>query len=447
MQNKEFILDIKRLGINGEGIGYYNRKAVFVKNAIPGEGINVRIVKEMPKMDIAEIVEFKKVSKDRVEPACKYYERCGACQTMHIKYQRTLELKRDLVIEAIRRYTKLNPLSFEIKKTIASDEIFNYRNKASLIVRSDKGILTTAMIEEGTNKSFAVDKCKIEDSLIHEVNSKILKLGTELKVKAYPNEDFSLRYIVTRVTKTTRKSLVCLVVKEFNEEIKNFSYSIVAKNLCDSLYVNVNPDLKTNEIIKGESLFIGGEKYIVEEIGKYKFKLFPSTFFQLNTKQTEKLYEETKKACKLSHQERVLDAYCGIGTISLYISNLAKEVVGIEYNKESVKAANENAKINKIKNVTFKQGDTAKVYKELIKDGHFDVLVFDPPRTGLTKELIDMILDSNARRIVYVSCNPSTLAKDLDFLTTKYQIRYIQPIDMFPNTSHVESITLLDLKK
>ena len=446
-EKQSFILDIKRLGINGEGIGFYNKLAVFVKDTIPGEGVNVEITKVMPKMAFGKVLEFKRQSKSRVEPKCPYYLQCGACQTMHIDNQKMGEFKREAIIEAIRRYTKLNPQSFEIKQTITQENPYNYRNKSTLVVRRNMGKNAVSMIEEGTNKTFAIDSCMVQDEKINEINQKVIDLSNELDVKSFGCEAFSWRYLVTRVAKNTRESQVCLVVKKYDHEIQEFAKSIVGRKLADSVYVNINDDVKTHEIFGNETIFIGGKKSIIETIGKYKFNIYPTTFFQLNTAQTEILYEQVKKAAKLSHKERVLDAYCGVGTIATYLSNLSKEVVGVEYNKEAIIAAEENQRLNKIKNMSFSQGNTAKLLPELVnKDMTFDVAVFDPPRTGLGEELIDSILKANIKRIVYVSCNPSTLAKDLNLLTNDYKIRYIQPVDMFPFTAKVEAVVLMERK-
>lgn len=443
-EKDKFILDIKRLGINGEGIGFYNKLAVFVKNAIPGEGVDVEVTKVLPKMAYAKIVDWKSKSKARLEPKCKYYNECGACQTMHIDNVKMGEFKREGIIEAIKRYTKLNPNSFEIKKTLIMDEPFNYRNKSTLVVRRNMGKNAVSMIEEGTNKTFAIDTCLVQDAKINEINAKVIALSNELDIKSFGCEKYSWRYLVTRVAKNTGESLVCLVVYKYNKEIEEFAKSIVARKISDSVYVSVNSDDKTHEIFGEESIFIGGKKSIIERIDRYKFNIYPTTFFQLNTKQTEVLYEQVKKACKLTHQERVLDAFCGVGTIATYLANVSKEVVGIEYNKEAIEAAKENLKLNKTKNVSFYQGNTAKLLPELIaKDMTFDVAVFDPPRTGLGEDVINTILKTDIKRIVYVSCNPSTLAKDLNLLAEKYKVRYIQPVDMFPQTSHIESVTLL----
>lgn len=446
--SKQFILDIKRLGINGEGIGFYNRKAVFVKNAIPGEGVNVEITKDLKNMTYAKALEWKKVSPDRVEPRCEYYEKCGACQVMHIKNEKMREFKREAIVEAISRYTTLNPKQFEIKPTITMDNPWFYRNKSTLNIRKTNGKNVIAMIEENSNRTFAVDTCMVQDDKINKINRRIIALSNEMEIKSFGDKNYSWRYLITRVSKKTRESLVTLVVKYFDDEIKEFAKSIVAKGLCDSLYININKDERTHEIFGKETIHFGGKEYITETIDKYEYRIYPTTFFQLNTKQTEVLYEETKKALKLSHKETVLDAFCGVGTIAIYIANLAKEVIGIEYNKESIEAAKINAEINKVKNASFYQGNVIKLLPEMVKNGKkFDALVFDPPRTGLGEETIKAALAAKPKRIVYVSCNPATFAKDLNLLANDYKVRYIQPVDMFPQTSLVEVVALLDAKK
>ena len=187
-----------------------------------------------------------------------------------------------------------------------------------------------------------------------------------------------------------------------------------------------------------------GDKFIVENLGKIKYQIYPTTFFQLNTLQAEQLFNEVLKSCKLSFKETVLDAYCGVGTIGLFLAKMSKEVIGIEYNKDSVIAATENAKLNNIKNSKFFQGDATELLPKMINDGYnFDVVVVDPPRVGLGEKFIETILNTNIKRIVYVSCNPSTLAKDLNLLKEKYKVNYITPFDMFPQTPLVESVCVL----
>lgn len=447
-ENDSFILDIKRLGINGEGIGFYNKKAVFVDGAIPGEGHNVSVVKVEDKMVFAKTEEIKRVSSSRVIPVCPYYEECGGCSTSHIEYSKMLELKRDLVIEALNRYTKLNTRSFEIKPTVASDDINGYRNRSQLLVKKNNDKFSVGMLKAKSNQAILIDNCLVQNPLINELNTKILSIADEIGISPYLAK-FNrgvLRYLVVRVN-SKGQALVCFICAEKNNKIRQLASEVIKLKNVVSVYESFNDSKKESVFFGDEINLLEGEPYIIETLGNIKYRIYPNTFFQLNTKQAKKMYDLVLKACKLSLKETVLDAYCGVGSIGLYIAKMAKEVIGIEYNKDSVIAANENAKINNIKNAKFLQGDATMLLPKMIADGvNFDVIVVDPPRTGLEESFIEALLEAKVKRIVYVSCNPATLAKDLDKLSKLYNINSITPLDMFPQTSLVECVVHLILK-
>lgn len=447
MKEKDsFILDIKRLGINGEGIGFYNRMAVFVPNAIPGEGHLILVEKVDGKMAFGKTEEIKHSSKFRVVPSCPYYNECGGCNTSHIDYKEMLKFKREAIIEALGRYTKINYRQFEIKPTVESEKIFGYRNRSQLAIRKDMDFkYTTTMLKEKSNQAINIKECMVQDPNINRINNEILKIADELEIPPYVAKynRGGLRYLVTRVN-TNGEALVCIICAEKNSKIKDLAKRVMDIKGVKGVYESFNNSKKENTFFGDEINHLEGSEYIVESIGNIKYRIYPNTFFQLNTLQAKKMYDLVLKACKLSRKERVLDAYCGVGTIGLYLAHMAKEVVGIEYNKDSVFAANENAKMNKIKNATFLQGDAKELLPKMIKDGQtFDVLVVDPPRVGLGEEFINTILEAKIPRLVYASCNPATLAKDLEILSKAYQINYITPLDMFPQTAHVEMVTTL----
>lgn len=448
-EGDEFILDIKRLGINGEGIGFYNRLAIFVEGAIPGEGHNVQITKLDGKMAYGKSKELKHAAPCRKYPECPYYEECGGCSVMHIDYNEMLKYKREILVEALNRYTTLNTKSFEIKPCVSSDLELGYRNKSQLNVKKSDGKSSVSMIKAKSNILVPVEKCLVQNELINILNTKILNILDENGINPYirKTNEGTLRYLVVRVTKDN-KALVCFVCQNKDSKLKNIISKVLAIPEVVSVYENINPQDKSQEIFGKETNHLGGEEYIVETLGKIKYKIYPTTFFQLNTNQAEKMYDIVLKQAKLSFKEKVIDAYCGVGTIALYLAHNSKEVIGIEYNKESIKAAEENAKLNKISNAKFLQGDAAELLPKMVKDGEsFDLLVADPPRTGLGDKFISAILESNVKRFIYVSCNPATLAKDLERLKEKYSINSITPVDMFPQTSLVESVTTLTLKK
>ena len=448
-ENDEFILDIKRLGINGEGIGFYNRLAIFVDDAIPGEGHNVKITKLENKMAYAKSLEIKHRSEFRIEPVCKHYYECGGCQVMHIDYNKMLEFKRDSIIEALQRYTKLNPKSFEIKPTLKSEDILGYRNRSILPIGVGlDGKLHTCMIKPNTNYLTTIEDCKVHNPLINEINDKILAIANKMKLTAYIHKYNRgiLRYISIRVNRLN-EALVTLICGEKNNKIKELAEEIFKIDEVKGVYENFNMDKKAINPFGDETNHLFGEKYIIEKLGNIEYKIYPTTFFQLNTKQAEVLVENVKKIAKLSGKEEVLDAYCGVGAIGLYLAKNSKNITGIENNKEAIIAANDNAKLNNINNAKFFEGDASLIITKMINDGNqFDVVVVDPPRTGLDNKLLNTLHDSNIKKIIYVSCNPATLAKNIDKLSDKYQVKQIIPLDLFPFTSHCESITLLTLK-
>ena len=392
--------------------------------------------------------EIKHQVKSRKEPECPYYSECGGCNVMHIDYNEMLKYKKEILIEALNRYTTLNTKSFEIKDTIPSEYPLGYRNKSQLNVKKSDGKSDICMIKSKSNIIVPVEKCLVQKDLVNEINRKVLNIFDEAGIDPYVRKTNtgSIRYLVIRVTKDN-KALVCIVTKNHEEKLKGIVSKILAIKEVVSLYENVNSNDKSLEIFGSETNHLGGDKYVVETLGKIKYQIYPTTFFQLNSYQAEKMYDMVLKQAKLSFKERVLDAYCGVGTISLYLAHNAKEVIGIEYNKESIKAAEENAKLNKISNAKFLQGDASELLPKMVRENEtFDVLVADPPRTGLGDKFISAILESNVKRFIYVSCNPATLAKDLEKLKEKYSVNSITPIDMFPQTALVESIATLTLK-
>ena len=448
-ENDEFILDIKRLGINGEGIGFYNKLAVFVEDAIPGEGHNVKITKCEPKMAYAKSLEIKHKSEDRIEPLCKHYYECGGCQVMHIRYQKMLEFKRESIIEAFNRYTKINPKTFEIKTTIPSKLELGYRNRSILPVnRGIDGKLHICMIKANTNYLTPIDDCPVQDKLINELNEKIIGIANSLNITPYIHKYNRgiLRYVSIRVNRNN-EALVTLICGEKSPKIKDLAEKISKLDNVAGVYENFNLDKKSINPFGEETNHLFGKEFIIETLGNIKYKIYPTTFFQLNTNQAEVLVENVKKLAKLSAKETVLDAYCGVGAIGLYLAKNSKEIIGIESNNEAVIAAKENAKMNKIDNASFYCGDASNIITDMIKKGKiFDVVVVDPPRTGLDEKLLNSLYESNIKKIIYVSCNPSTLAKNIDKLSGKYKINQIIPLDLFPYTSHCESISLLTRK-
>lgn len=433
-------IDIKKLGINGEGIGYYNKKPIFVIGALPGEKVDIDIIDDNIRYSNAKLNKVISKSDKREKPFCPYYEDCGGCSIQHLNYEESLKLKRDIVIESIKKYTRINPYSFEIKKMIPSSMQKAYRNKSSLRVKNS----LMGIYKINTNDLVCIDDCPIHNNEINIVNKKIVELMKKYDIKGYnqKNKSGCIRYVVTRIAVATNEIQVTLIlgaqceIKKFLEEIFNIQNVV-------SVYTDFNNIKKTKEIFGRKLRLEYGKERITERLMKFSFSLLPNAFFQLNPTQTIRLYDEVKKAAKLSGKEKVLDAFCGVGTIGIWAANNALKVLGIDSNKEAIKNARENADINKINNIEFLSAD---ISIALTEENKFDpdVIIVDPPRVGLG-DFTEILLKFNAKRIVYVSCNPSTLAKDLNLLYKKYKIKYIQPIDMFPYTAHIENVVLLEI--
>ncbi len=442
-----FILDIKRLGINGEGIGFYNRLAIFVPNAIPGEGHKVEITNEMGNMAFAKSIEVKHTSKDRVIPKCPYYEECGGCNTLHISYDKMLDFKRDFIIEAITRYTKLNPRSFEIRNTIQSKEQIGYRNRSLFSVRKTDESYSLCMPKSESNHIVPIQQCLVLKSQINDLNQQILKLIQELDIPPYMAK-FNrgvLRSIMIRVNEA-KEAMVCLICVEKNSKIRTLAEQISKLNGVVSVYESFMTDNKKNGLFGEEINLLQGKPYLVEAIENLKFRIYPNSFFYHNASQIQPMLNSILKSCKLSLKETVLEVSCGVGVISMYLSKLAKKVIGIDYSKEAIAVAEENATFNHIKNTEFLQGDPSKLLPKIVSEQPIDCLVVNPPKTGLGTDLVNQMVEARIKRVIYVSTNPATLAKDLNGLSNTYMINSITPIDMFPGTAMVMCVCAMTLK-
>lgn len=447
--NDEIFLDIKRLGINGEGIGYYKKQAIFVDGALPKENVLVKITKVSKGYANAELLEIKTPSPIRTTPFCPYYTKCGGCSLQHIDYKASGDLKREIILESITRYTKLNPRSFEVKKTIVMDDPNNYRAKVNLPIRNGIHGAVFGLYAPNSEKFIRIKNCGVQSQEINEVMEEIVKAIDKLAITAYDGKTKKghIRYVVVRVSNYSKEIQVTFILAKELKSINELALEIAKNKSIASVYYSVNNNTDDQAIFGKDIVKVYGKDSIVEKIGDYYYDLLPNSFFQLNPIQAKLLYDEVKKAAKLSMKENVLDAYCGVGSIGIYLAKWAKEVVGVESNKQAIVNAKENAKKNKLKNIRFIEGDATNVLPYLVKENFIpDVMVFDPPRTGLTDEIKKAILKSLPKRLVYVSCNPASLAKDLATLSESYQVKYIQPIDMFPFTAHVESVVLLELK-
>ena len=444
---QEFLVTIKRIGINGEGIGYYKKQAVFIPGTLVGEEVVATCTRVAGGYAEAELVRVKRKSKHRVQPACEVYGQCGGCQLQHMTYPEQLRIKRDAIWQAVERYTNLDPEELDIRPTMGMDNPYNYRNRAQMPVGYDEDGVMVGFYSMNSRELVNVTDCEVQYEEINKVVNHAVDLLDDYKVFAYApkTKKGTARHIVVRRGYRTGEIQVTFVLanKDFK---KMYSLALDLMKYCPevkSVYVNYNSD-DTHEIFGPDMIKVAGEDFITDRLGKFKFNLSPRAFYQLNPEQTVKLYNQVKYAASLTGTEKVVDAYCGVGTIGQWVADQASEVRGVDITRAAIIDAKANAKLNNIDNTYYAVGKAESIVPKWANEGFKpDVVIVDPPRTGMGPELIEMLKRVQPKRIVYVSCNPSTLAKNLKELTKKYRVDYIQPIDMFPQTSHVEAVVRL----
>ena len=449
--HQTFPLTIKRLGINGEGVGYFKKQVVFVQGALPGEEVVVEATKINPKFAEAKIKKIRIKSPHRIKPLCPVYDQCGGCQLQHLKYDQQLKEKRDIVIQSLERHTKLALDKLDIRETIGMENPWSYRNKSSFQVGQKDGKVLAGLYGLNSHQLINIDQCAVQHSQTNEATAKVKRIIEDLHIPIYNEKTRKgiVRTIVTRVGVQTGELQVVLITTQ--KELPKIELIIeeIQKRLPNvkSVVQNINGE-KTSLIFGEETVKLAGEDFIQETLGDLQFELSARTFFQLNPSQTIKLYNEVKEAAALTGKEKVVDAYCGVGTIGLWLANQAAEIRGMDVVPESIEDAKKNAKRHGFTNTKYVPGKAEEVLPKWVKKGWKpDVIVVDPPRTGLDNQLIQTILQVKPEKLIYVSCNPSTLAKDIQTLSSKYDVKYIQPVDMFPQTAHVECISQLILKE
>ena len=442
-----FPLTIKRLGINGEGVGYFKKQVVFVPGALPGEEVVVEATKIHSKYAEARIKKIRIKSPHRVRPLCPIYEQCGGCQLQHLAYSQQLKEKRDIVIQALERHTKLTLEKLDIRETIGMENPWGYRNKSSFQVGEKDGKLLAGLYGLNSHQLIDIDQCAVQHPQTTEATAVVKRILQDLHIPIYNEKTWKgiVRTIVTRVGVQTGELQVVLITSQKELPKKALIIAEIQKRLprVKSIVQNINGE-KTSLIFGEETVKLAGEDFIQETLGDLQFELSARTFFQLNPAQTLKLYNEVKKAADLTGTEKVLDAYCGVGTIGLWLADQAAEVRGMDVISESIEDAKKNAKRHGFTNTKYVPGKAEEVLPKWVKKGWKpDVVVVDPPRTGLDSQLLQTILQVEPKKLIYVSCNPSTLAKDIQVLSKNYDVKYIQPVDMFPHTSHVECVVLM----
>lgn len=447
-KNEEYIVDIVDIGQGGVGIGKYNGFTVFVDGGLINDKIKVRINKSKKNYAVGDIVEIIEESPFRVKRKCSDNLRdCGGCQIQELDYQKQLDIKTNEVKQVISRIGKLDEVV--IHNTLGMENPVRYRNKAQFPIQKVNNNPLIGFYKKKSHDIIPTDKCIIQ----HEINDKIMKIIktyiNAYKVSVYDEKTHTgvLRHLVTKIGFKTNEVMVVLVSNGRKLPYLKELASVLKENVSGfkTLVVNVNRE-KTNVILGKENIVIYGDGKINDYIGELVFEISPLSFFQVNPVQTEVLYNKALEYAELKENDTVFDIYCGIGTISLFLAQKAKKVYGIEIVEDAIKDAKINANLNNLDNVEFYVGKAEEVVPKMYKEGKTaNVVVVDPPRKGCDEKVLDTIVSMKPDRVVYVSCNPSTLARDLAYLDERgYKCLEVQPVDMFPHTMHVESVAKLE---
>jgi 23S rRNA (uracil1939-C5)-methyltransferase len=450
------------MAAEGKGLGRWNGKVVFVDYGIPGDIATVRTKVLKKDYAIADIVKLETASPLRQEPKCSHFGTCGGCRWQHLPYEHQLKFKHGLVEEAFRRighleYPEMNPI-------IGAPDEFQYRNKLEYTF-TNRAWLTQDQIDSGAEIDrraagfhvpgrfdgvMQIDTCYLQENKSNDIRNFVLDLGKEKGWTFYnmsAHEGF-LRNLIVRNTSIGEWMVIMSVAEDDSEKIETLM-SALADRFPEIQSLNYVVNSKMNDTLYDQDIICyKGAAFITEQLGHRRYKIGPKSFFQTNSRQASTLYDIARKMARLSKEDIVYDLYTGTGTIALYMADDCKKVVGIETVEAAIEDAKENASLNGVQNADFVAAQVEKILDAsfLKEHGKPDVVITDPPRAGMHDKVLEVLLEAAPRRIVYVSCNPATQARDLSKLAEKYRIAEVQPVDMFPHTFHIENVVALELK-
>lgn len=446
-KNEILTVTCEDLTHEGNGVAKVNHYPLFIPYLLPGEKAKVKVVRVNKNFGYGKLLSIEERSEDRIEPPCNVFYRCGGCQIQHMSHKAQLEMKRNNVKSQLERIGHLKDVT--VHPVLGMEDPWYYRNKIQMPVGEKDGSLITGFYRERSHDIIPdMDTCLIQNKYGDDVVEHVRQIADELGIEAYDelNHQGVLRHIIVRTAYKTNDTMVIIVTRTkklpFQREL--IERLTGERPEIKSIIHNVNSS-KTNVILGQKNRTIYGDNYIVDTVGNLQFKLSPKSFFQVNPTQTKVLYEQALTYAQINQNDVVIDAYCGIGSISLFLAQRAKKVYGVEIVPEAVKDARANAQLNGLENTEFVVGKAEDVMPHWKKAGlKPNVIVVDPPRKGCDKKLLQAMIDMNPERIVYVSCNPATLARDLRILEDGgFKTEEVQPVDMFSQTYHVEAVALL----
>ena len=444
-KNDELIVDIIDYGANGEGIAKINGYTIFVLGALKGEKCKIHILKVLKTHAFAKVIQIIEKSDKRVEPDCSTFNKCGGCDLRHIAYSETLKIKQEKVQNLVNKMLKNK---VKVNETVGMENPTFYRNKAIYPVTQDKKV---GIFAKRSHNIIPINECKIQTKISQEISKYILD---NWKDSIYDEETGKglLRNIMVREGFKTDEIMLVLVqngeknVFETNSKLK-IENVIKEFPKIKTIVINVNTE-KTNVVLSRKNIIVYGDGTITDRLGDYEFKISPNSFYQVNPVQTEKLYNLAIEGAKLKKDDILCDLYCGIGTIGIFASKYVEKVYGVEIVEEAIKDAKQNAEINNVDNIEFIQGDVEVAFNKMLDNGvKPSVAIVDPPRKGLDSKTVQNLCNLKLDRLVYVSCNPATLMRDLQVLEDVYKIDSITPVDNFGYSSHIECVAVLEIKE
>lgn len=448
-KNKIYEMKIDALGSNAEGIGRIDGFTVFVEGALPGETIRVLIVKVKKSYAYGKLLEILEASEERREPLCPVAKHCGGCQLQHLSYKAELLYKTKEVREDLERIAGIKDVT--VQPVLGMADPWRYRNKAQFPVGQGKDGCAIGFYAKRSHRIVDTQRCFLQNACNDEIIGIVRQFLNEFQIPLYDEKTHKglVRHILTRIGRKSGEIMVCIVIN--GKKLPNSDSLVEHLQKVEgvvSVMLNINKE-KTNVVLGNKSVTLWGKDAIVDSIDGIEFEISPLSFYQVNPQQTEVLYRKAVTFADLKGDETVLDLYCGIGTISLFFARKAKRVFGVEIVPEAIADAKKNAERNGITNVEFAIGAAEEVVPRLYGEKGIaaDVVVVDPPRKGCDEKLLETILQISPKKVVYVSCNPATLARDLKVLKDGgYEVKLVQPVDQFPHSVHVETVVLLSLK-